>query len=405
MKKSIIYIMALVAFVGIFMVAKAFFTTSEPQPVVKEQQKLNETILQIPDGQSYVLKVEPDTKASYTKLDSAHFSGRVASPSSSRVSINKQVLEFDKDGSFESSFFMGYGENKYIFVYEDLQSGKREEKIFSWIVDRVAPEFQLTKPISRIDIPYSQAAIDIEGEFILLDSKSKIEKGVQVQVNGTPLTISDDRRGFSGTIELKDGKHELIVVATDLAGNEAKKTLPIQVDTTPPVVTIKDFKIIQGEGNVALIHFDGSINEPGDIQFAGRPVMLDEKGVFQFEVYASDIMQARDNNTAYFVARDKAGNISNTKLPKNADFVAPYWLKLKLVSLAGGKATLEGEVSEANVEVHIGSVKAISDSKGIVQLKGVEFKQDKPVVVTTLMDQAGNESHIEQWVSVHPDKK
>lgn len=405
LKQFIIYVIAVCALVAVFFIAKSSFTTSDQQLVKKAQkQNIIESSAK-PVNHNYLLKTTPDKKTTYTNVTEAHFNGQVDS-SSAQILINDQPIEIDEKGQFDAIFSMQPGENKFIFVYEDSQQGKREEKFFRWIMDTVEPAFQITKPLAGIDILLSKPEVDIAGEFILFDEKSKIEDGVKVEVNGAPLIISDDRRGFAGTIRLVDGKHELKVTAIDRAGNKAVKTFSVNVDSVPPVIHIEGYKVIREKGGSPLIRFNGTVSEPSALSFGPRPVAVDKTGEFQFEIYLADLAALKQKSTAIFQAQDKAGNIGRGDLPKDGDFIPPHWLKLTLVDGIGAeKVTLVGKVSEANVKVRIGNAEAISDSEGDLRIEDVTFNQDNPVVETVLRDEAGNESHIEQWVSIHAKEK
>ena len=404
LKQFIIYAIAVCALVAVFFIAKGSFTTSDPQ-LVEEAQKqsiIGSSVKSV--NHNYSLKTIPNRKTIYTNVTEAHFNGQVDS-SSAQILINDQPVEIDEKGQFDAIFSMQPGENKFIFVYEDSQQGKREEKLFRWIIDTVEPAFQLTKPLAGIDIPLSKSEVNIAGEFILFDKKAKVEEGVNVEANGTALTILDNRRGFAGTVQLADGQHELKVTVTDRAGNKAVKTLSVNVDTTSPVIHIEGYKVIRGKGGSPLVRFNGTVREPSVLSFGQRPVAVDKAGKFQFEIYLADLATLKQKGKAIFQAQDKAGNIGRADLPKGGDFIPPHWLKLTLVDGIDAESTLVGKVSEANVKVRIGNAEAISDSEGNLRIEKVAFNQDNPVVETVLRDGAGNESHIEQWVSIHPKGK
>jgi len=390
--------------VAAFIAVKVSFITSDSHLASKSQKENRDASSIEFNNHNYTLRTTPDKKTIYTSMGEAHFKGKVNLLSAS-ISIDDQPVSIDEKGQFDVVLSMQPGENKFVFAYEDSQQGKREERVFRWIMDAVEPAFQLTKPLAGVDIPLSMSEVNIVGEFILFDEKSKVEEGVNVEVNGTPLTISDNRRGFSGAIQLADGQHELNVTATDRAGNTAMKSLSVEVDTTSPIISIEGYKVAHEEGRAPLVRFSGTVSEPSMLSFGQRPVAIDEKGRFQFEIYSADLAIMQQKGKVMFQAKDRVGNTGSSDLPKDGDFVPPRWLELELVDGVGAGSTLVGKVSEANVKVRIGSAEAVADTEGTLRIEKVAFDQANPVVETVLRDEAGNESHIQQWVSIHSKGK
>ena len=397
LKRLAIYGLSAAIIVG-GIVALVSLVPKRDRPEAQGSRPLKDSALSAIPENSYILSVSQDAGKLYADSDEVKFQGRVAGANSA-VSINDQRINIGKDGVLESSFSMHPGENRFAFVFENSTTGKREEKTFRWILDVSPPAFFLSKPVAESNVPQASSEVDIQGEFFLADKEAGIEDGVIVQANGETLSIAKNRRGFSGHIRLPDGKHEIKISATDPAGNKAETTARVRIDSYPSIITIKDFKVVSGEGSVPSVHFDGSVNEPADIRLAGRPVFANEKGEFAIGIYLSELELARKSSNALITATDIAGNKSTTELPKGGDFMPPHWLSLQSKSVTDGVANLEGKISEGNATVQIGNVTATANPNGEVLLSGVSFDREHPVVETVLKDNAGNEARIEQWVA------
>jgi hypothetical protein len=92
-----------------------------------------------------------------------------------------------------------------------------------------------------------------KGHYII---EGRTEPGSRVTVNGEPATVFSDG-SFTAVIDLRPGKNELIVQATDMVGNTASKTL--KATYTEPaagtglLITLVTFVVIAGSAGTGVL--------------------------------------------------------------------------------------------------------------------------------------------------------
>lgn len=128
---------------------------------------------------------------------------------------------------------------------------------------------------------------------VLVDPK--VEVVVEVpEKDVESVTIADkraraDRGGiYAARLELAEGENEVVVVATDEAGNEATARLRLNVDTTPPDVDATVKVVVEGKvERGSKVYVDG-VEVPVDVFGGWRIEIPVKRGQKSVEVVAID---------------------------------------------------------------------------------------------------------------------
>lgn len=132
-------------------------------------------------------------------------------------------------------------------------------------------------------------------EFVLEVKDSDV---AEVTVNGTPA--KEGKPGiYSATVELPEGEHEVELYAKDEAGNETKKTVDMNVDTTPPEL----------EATVKVV-VEGKVEPGSEVYVDGQKAEVNMFGAWRVELAVR-----RGQKTVEVVAIDKAGNKKTEQKP------------------------------------------------------------------------------------------
>lgn len=149
----------------------------------------------------------------------------VAEPKSSvellKDEVSVQKVDVSSGGDFTfSNVTLDKGNNTFTAVATG-ESGERSSvspELSIAYIDQ-PPEFTLTNP-SQDEIKVDNAEYEVSG---------KSDKGVSVTVNGRVAVVDNDGN-FKAKIELNQGKNDVEIIVTDIAGNQAKKTVSITYD-------------------------------------------------------------------------------------------------------------------------------------------------------------------------------
>src|SRR5439155_244425 len=162
--------------------------------------------------------------------------------------------------------------------------------IWRFTVDTMAPSLSLTSPdyaLTRI------ATTNVSGTT---------EVGATVTVNGATTGVNPTTGAFSRTILLGEGPNTITVVARDVAGNTAQVTRSVDLDTTPPILTLT----VPAVGSRVLtnvVHVAGTTEADATVTVDGISASMASGGDFSVDIVLPD---GRYTITA--VAKDPAGN-------------------------------------------------------------------------------------------------
>lgn len=210
------------------------------------------------------------------------------------VTINGEPTTVEASGSFSRTFVLADGTHEFVVVAADIE-GNTNQTTVTITVDTVAPLLALTSPTAAVTNNPQVTAAGVT------------EPGAGVTVDGVPVSV-DVTGAFSHTLTLPEGTHNLVVVATDAAGNSNSVSAAITVDTTAPSLSITG----PAEGTttqVASVTITG-LTEPGvDLFVNGLGVPVAGDGTFGVQVAL-----AEGPNTLRVTARDVAGNVATASV-------------------------------------------------------------------------------------------
>jgi hypothetical protein len=194
--------------------------------------------------------------------------------------------------------------------------------------------------------------------------------GAWVTSNNFTLTGTTDGNfitvdGANATVDLKngtwsikeshaDGNHEFFIEAKDLAGNKNKIQVKIEIDTVPPVLTVKT---PAGTGtfytNNATLSVSGTVVNATALTLNGVNVTIGTNGTFSKAVTLTE-----GTNTVTVIAKDLAGNEAKwtrtVVLDKTAPKVTITSPKAGLVTNVAGQ-TVTGTVDDLTAAIKQGT--------------------------------------------------
>ncbi|WP_282570723.1 S8 family peptidase [Sporosarcina sp. NCCP-2222] len=157
-----------------------------------------------------------------------------------------------EDGTFSIPTVLTEGENEFKAVSKLDGRTTGESETVTVILDTVKPELTITNP--KDGDTTNRETVTVEGTVADDNLKS-------VTVNGQAATVSENGT-FSKRLLLDAGMNEIVVVATDAAGNEETKSVRIKAKYDGPQITnlIPTEDVYLTTGKTVKFEFD---SEPG----------------------------------------------------------------------------------------------------------------------------------------------
>lgn len=135
------------------------------------------------------------------------------------VSIGKTQVTSDGDFSFDG-VELNKGDNSFNVIAMTEDGGSSEvSKTASVTYDDQPPELTLINP-NADSVTVDKVEYEVSGNT---------EKGASVLINGH-VAMVDNNGKFKLIIQLSSGKNDVEIIASDLAGNQTKKTVVITYD-------------------------------------------------------------------------------------------------------------------------------------------------------------------------------
>jgi bacillopeptidase F len=164
----------------------------------------------------------PILDSSLTATNSAQviISGSIPNKGSIEIYVNNELTDtFDteKDGSFSKKITLKSGENTIKARAETDNKNSDFSNILSITYIKSAPSLTIVNPANGQSFKKSENKVLVTGQT---------DSGVTVTVNGFWALI-DDTNSYSYELPLKDGDNEIIIIATDQAGNNTEKTVKV----------------------------------------------------------------------------------------------------------------------------------------------------------------------------------
>jgi TolB-like protein len=135
-----------------------------------------------------------------------------------------------------------------------------------------------------------------------------------VSIQGVPLFLEGSQKtfAFKEKLALSQGKHTIEILAENLIGKVAKRSLTIHVDREGPVITIAEFKSLSKDTR-AKVAISGSVYDDSgisELKINGQSIAVGK---------GTDILFSRklvpDNNYLELTARDRLGNQTSATIP------------------------------------------------------------------------------------------
>ena len=203
------------------------------------------------------------------------------------VTVGVQSVSVDAQGAFSTVVTLSPGVNAIeVRATDPLGNSVTVTRIVT--LDTAAPV--ISQVTSTAGLLTNQDSTTIRGA---------VDEAVSVTVGGIPTNVRADGT-FELSMTLAEGSNAISIVATDLAGNQATRTLTVIRDTVLPVLALD---ALPSESGSATITVSGTV-ESG-INFVtvnGQPVPV-SAGAF-----STDVALSFGSNEIFVEATDGAGN-------------------------------------------------------------------------------------------------
>jgi hypothetical protein len=184
-----------------------------------------------------------------------------------------------------------------------------------YLIDHVIPEIETTSP--HHGSVHNKDHIAVEGDYY--EAGSGLTNISYLLVGGSPVDIYAFHECkwtllLSG---LAEGRHDLMVWATDGVGNVADKVIiTFYIDTVLPTIELEE---VPGGVNNSTLWVRGWTEPMAIIEVKGHLVSADGLGNFELEVHLEEGL-----NIIVILVRDVAGNENSTNRQLVLDTEAPY---------------------------------------------------------------------------------
>ena len=225
-----------------------------------------------------------------------------------------------------------------------------------------------------------------------------------LSANGQPVTLQSAE--FEQALTLTPGLNSIILVATDLAGNSATKTVLVTLDATPPVVTITA-PVSGGITKTAQVTVAGTISKPfTSATINGTTVTVTDQ-TFNFLYTLQE-----GENTLTVEATDRAGNTGSAAVTKTLDTQLPVLtIQTPAEAAAGSNVAIALSASDTNpltlVELKADGVPIWSGGNSLAVSESVAYRLSpslnaggQVLLQARGVDSAGNEGSASATITI-----
>lgn len=247
--------------------------------------------------------------------------------------------------------------------------------------DTIAPALAVTSPADGFLTRNHQ--LTVTGTFS--------EPLTSLAVNGQTVTV--DAMAFTTTVTLTEGANNIILEATDRAGNKGAVTFNVTLDSTPP--TAPALEALTTPVNSPIVVVKGSAEPWSNVGLSAGGVQLanttaDAAGLFSFA--GLTLTEGETIFTAQ--ATDLAGNAGQPSAPLaiTLDTKAPLvsvTVPLDKAILNTRVVTVIGSIDDPTAAVTINSLPALN-SGGVWTLEGFTLQEGSNALLVEARDPAGN---------------
>lgn len=276
-----------------------------------------------PPTDALVLTVTAPLEGQVFTQPSATVAGRV-SPASAAVTLNGAPLSVQGDGSFSTSATLLPGANLLTLLarHPDGRTATESRNVI-YQQGGNGLSIQLLSP--EEGLLTNAFLVDVTGKMIGTQAS--------VKVQGTPVQV-DPSGYYSAQLRLPEGKVTILAEATDAAGNRAQDQRTINLDRTPPVVTITspangDLK------NSSSVAISGTVDDPlARLLVAGQSLTPDSSGHFQLLLSPGE-----GGHLVVALATDPAGNTGHASVGFSLDTTPPVLKWVEPTPIEGAQVT------------------------------------------------------------------
>ena len=189
-------------------------------------------------------------------------------------------------------------------VYANDIFGNENSSTVIFTVDTTPPEITITSPenesLHRGEVFIESSASDTSGikNMTILINNSNVKE--------CDLDICDyNWNSTSGD----DGFYEIRIIAYDNAGKSKEVSIEIEVDNTPPVITLNGDSVVVLERGIYNYTEEGANSTEGTVQIDNSSLNIDEVGIYYIYYSATDLA----GNTAVI---NRTVNVTDTIAPE-----------------------------------------------------------------------------------------
>lgn len=299
------------------------------------------------------------------------------------LDVNGQVFHVETDGTFMDDLALDEGQNTILVSVAD-RAGNVNSITFTITLDTIAPVLFVTSPEDGIwtnaRTVHVEGTTESDAELIVIDSVVTVVEGA-----------------FRKMVELEAGTFNILVNATDPAGNSVEVEIVLNVDWTAPRVMLVEPE--EGEVYVreSTIYITGDVDDPTIDQVLINDQVIDlinGRFVEQFTIL--------EGTTEFnVVATDAAGNIGTTMVVVIRDLTPPTY-DANITALGGDLIYVDGDLycTAPSVEVTfiISELSILTPGGGTALPAGTNMKvrfdleEGMNVLEVYIVDIAGNQA-------------
>jgi hypothetical protein len=217
-----------------------------------------------------MLTIEQPEEGLLTRDDKVRVSGMVEDSEGLVLSVAGSFV-LPVDGRYEYTVAITEGENLILVTAFDA-AGNRAD-VNRTVVRRTQP------PLLEITRPEYDYQVTNEVDYRI---EGYTDLDVNLSVMGTSVGVGENGT-FHALVRLTTGENVISVVASDVLGNRAERTVRLILDTEPPSLVVFN----PSDGYLTeqrSINVSGRADVGSNVTINGEPVPLDDKGLFEHTV-------------------------------------------------------------------------------------------------------------------------
>ncbi len=295
--------------------------------------------------------------------------------------VNGQLFHVEEDGTFMDDLALEEGGNTILVSVVD-RAGNENSITLTITLDTIAPQLMITSPEdgiwTNVRTVYVEGTTESDVELLVLDS-------VVTLVGGT----------FRKMVELEEGTFNILVNATDPAGNSAQAEIVLNVDWTAPEVVLVEPEVGEIYVRESTLYITGDVDDPTIDQ-----VLINDQVVDLINGRFVERFTILEGTTEFqVIATDAAGNSGTTKVVVIRDLTPPTY-DAEIIALGGELIYVDGDLyctaPAVEVNIIISEVSILTPSGGTALPAGTDLlvrfdlEEGLNVLEIYIVDMAGN---------------